>query len=173
MFVCAGAVILLSMPCVLGFNVLSGIQPLGEGTTIMDLEDFIVSNNLLPLGSLGYVLFCTRKNGWGWANFLEEANTGKGIRFPGWLEGYMSYVLPLIITVIYLKGYYDKFCGPGNRGAHRMDDRGRALPWIYHSVRGGAQAGSVKLWLLLGLPDKARPFFGRAKDCRNISGPQK
>ena len=59
------------------------------------------------------MLFCTRKNGWGWAPFLEEANHGKGIRFPEWLEGYMSYVLPLVITVIYLKGYYDKFAGQG------------------------------------------------------------
>lgn len=105
--------IALSMPCVLGFNVLSGFEPLGAGTNIMDLEDFIVSNNLLPLGSLGYVLFCTRKNGWGWEDFLEEANAGEGIGFPRRLRGYVSYVLPLIIIVIYLKGYYDKFVGMG------------------------------------------------------------
>ena len=111
--VSAVLIIVLSMPCVLGFNVLAGFEPLGAGTNVLDLEDFIVSNNLLPLGSLGYVLFCTRKNGWGWAHFLEEANHGKGIRFPEWLEGYMSYVLPLVITVIYLKGYYDKFAGQG------------------------------------------------------------
>lgn len=104
---------LLSMPCVLGFNLLADFAPLGAGTNIMDLEDFIVSNNLLPLGSLGYVLFCTRKNGWGWAHFLAEANTGDGIRFPEWLKGYISYILPLIIIVIYLKGYYDKFAGQG------------------------------------------------------------
>ena len=103
----------LSMPCVLGFNVLAGFEPLGAGTNIMDLEDFIVSNNLLPLGSLGYVLFCTRKNGWGWENFLHEANAGEGIRFPRGLKGYVSYVLPLIIIVIYLKGYYDMFDGRG------------------------------------------------------------
>lgn len=106
-------IILLSMPCVLGFNLLSGFQPLGEGTNIMDLEDFIVSNNLLPLGSLGYVLFCTKKHGWGWHNFLKEANTGDGIRIPVFLQGYMSYILPLIIIVIYLKGYYDKFSTQG------------------------------------------------------------
>lgn len=111
--VSAVLIVVLSMPCVLGFNVLAGFEPLGAGTNIMDLEDFIVSNNLLPLGSLGYVLFCTRKNGWGWAGFLEEANTGKGIRFPEWLKNYISYVLPLIIIVIYLKGYYDKFVGQG------------------------------------------------------------
>ena len=112
-FVCAGAVILLSMPCVLGFNVLSGIQPLGEGTTIMDLEDFIVSNNLLPLGSLGYVLFCTRKNGWGWDKFLKEVNTGTGISFPAGLRSYVSYGIPAIIIFIYLKGYYDMFSSRG------------------------------------------------------------
>lgn len=109
--VCAVAVILLSMPCVLGFNMLSGIQPLGEGTTIMDLEDFIVSNNLLPLGSLGYVLFCTRKNGWGWDAFIGEVNTGTGMKFPTALKSYVSYGIPAIIIVIYLKGYYDMFKG--------------------------------------------------------------
>lgn len=102
-------IIILSMPCVLGFNILSGIQPLGEGSTIMDLEDFIVSNNFLPLGSLGYLLFCTRENGWGWKKFLEEANTGEGIGFPKGLKGYVGYVIPLLIIIIYLKGYYDKF----------------------------------------------------------------
>lgn len=107
--VSAVLIIVLSMPAVLGFNVLSGIQPLGEGTSIMDLEDFIVSNNLLPLGSLAYVLFCTNKNGWGWENFLKEANAGSGIAFPKSLRAYVSYGIPLIITVIYLKGYYDMF----------------------------------------------------------------
>ena len=75
----------------------------------MDLEDFIVSNNLLPLGSLGYLLFITRKNGWGWESFLAEVNTGKGLKFPAMLKGYVGYGIPLIIMVIYLKGYYDKF----------------------------------------------------------------
>lgn len=107
--VSAVLIILLSMPAVLGYNVLSGIQPLGAGSTIMDLEDFIVSNNLLPLGSLGYILFCTRKNGWGWDAFLKEANAGEGISFPGSLRLYVSYGIPLIIAIIYLKGYYDKF----------------------------------------------------------------
>lgn len=107
--VCAGMIIVLSIPCVLGFNILSGFQPLGEGSTIMDLEDFIVSNNLLPLGSLGYLLFCTRKNGWGWENFLKEANAGEGLKFPSGLKGYVSYGIPAIIIIIYLKGYYDKF----------------------------------------------------------------
>ena len=107
------AMILLSLPAVFGFNILSGIQPLGAGTNIMDLEDFIVSNNFLPLGSLGFVFFCTGKNGWGWKQFIAEADSGKGIRFPAGLRGYMTCILPLIIIGIYLKGYYDKFAPMG------------------------------------------------------------
>ena len=100
---------LLSMPAVLGYNLLSGIQPMGAGTTIMDLEDFLVSYNILPLGGLVFVLFCTKKNGWGFENFRKEVNTGVGFALPGWIRGYMSYVLPLIIILVYLKGYYDMF----------------------------------------------------------------
>ena len=111
--VSAVLVIVLSMPCVLGYNVWSGVQLLGEGSTILDFEDFIVSNNLLPLGSLVYVLFCTRKNGWGWDNFIAEANAGKGINFPKGIRGYMAYIIPVIIAVIYLKGYYDFFASKG------------------------------------------------------------
>ncbi len=99
----------ISIPAILGFNVLSKIQPLGEGTGIMDLEDFIVSYNLLPLGSLLFVLFCVRKNGWGFENFLKEANEGTGIKFPKWSRAYMQYILPIIVTAVYLKGYYDFF----------------------------------------------------------------
>ena len=101
----------ISIPAILGFNVLSKIQPLGDGTGIMDLEDFIVSYNLLPLGSLLFVMFCVRKNGWGFDNFLKEANTGSGLRFPKWSRAYMQYILPIIVTVVYLKGYYDFFVG--------------------------------------------------------------
>ena len=111
--VSAVLVIVLSMPCVLGYNVWSGVQLLGEGSTILDFDDFIVSNNLLPLGSLVYVLFCTRKNGWGWDNFIAEANAGKGINFPKGIRGYMAYIIPVIIAVIYLKGYYDFFASKG------------------------------------------------------------
>lgn len=107
------AIIVLSMPCVLGFNVLSGIQPLGPGSNIMDLEDFLVSNNLLPLGSLVYLMFCMTKNGWGWDNFQKEVDSGDGMRFPKKLRWYMTYVLPLIVVVIYLKGYYDMFSSKG------------------------------------------------------------
>ena len=111
--VCAVLVMILSIPCVLGFNVLSGFQPFGDGSNIMDLEDFIVSNNFLPLGSLGYLLFCTRKNGWGWDNFIAEVNAGTGMKFPKCLKNYVAYGIPAIIIVIYLKGYYDKFAGLG------------------------------------------------------------
>lgn len=111
--VSAVLIIILSMPCTLGFNVLANIQPIGAGSTIMDLEDFIVSNNLLPLGSLAFVLFCTRKNGWGWDAFIEEADAGKGIKFPKSLRTYISYVLPILILIVYFKGYYDKFSPMG------------------------------------------------------------
>ncbi len=104
--------IVLSLPAILGFNVLSSIQPLGEGSNIMDLEDFIVSNHILPLGSLVYLMFCTYKYGWGWDNFLAEANTGEGIKFPKAVRLYVSYVLPLIVLVIFFKGYWDKFHTP-------------------------------------------------------------
>ena len=101
--------LILSMPCILGFNLLSDCMPLGQGTNLMDLEDFLVSNNLLPLGSLAYLLFCTSRAGWGWNNFLNEANQGRGAKFPKQLKYYMTYVLPAIIGVIYLKGYWDFF----------------------------------------------------------------
>jgi len=103
----------LSLPCVLGFNVLSGIEPLGPGTNIMDLEDFLVSQNLLPIGSLVYLLFCVKNNGFGFQNFIAEANTGMGLKFPLFLKGYMTYVLPVVIVVIYLKGYWDFFYPKG------------------------------------------------------------
>ncbi len=106
-------VIVLSMPCVLGFNVLSGVQPLGEGTTILDLEDFLVSNNFLPIGSLIYLLFCVTKMGWGWDNFITEANTGKGLKFPKWLRFYVTFVLPLIVLFIFVQGYWGKWIGNG------------------------------------------------------------
>ena len=105
------AIFVLSIPAILGFNVLSSVQPLGKGTTIMDLEDFLVSSNLLPLGSLVVVLFCVRKNGWGWDDFRNEVNTGKGKHLPNALRLYITYVVPALICIIYLKGYYDTFSG--------------------------------------------------------------
>ncbi len=105
--------IVLSMPAVLGYNVLSGIQPLGSGSTIMDLEDFIVSNNVLPLGSLIIVMLCTQKHGWGWDSFQQEVNTGRGMMLPQCFKHYMAWVLPLIVAAVYLKGYYDLFSNKG------------------------------------------------------------
>lgn len=99
----------LSIPCVLGFNVWSGFAPFGAGSTIQDLEDFIVSSNLLPLGSLAYLLFCVSKHGWGWENFIKEADAGKGVKFPKWAKGYLKYVLPIIVIIIFIMGYYSKF----------------------------------------------------------------
>ncbi|MCI8994331.1 MAG: sodium-dependent transporter [Lachnospiraceae bacterium] len=103
------AICLLSIPCVLGFNLWSGFQPLGPGSTVLDLEDFLVSNNVLPLGSLVYVAFCTSRYGWGWDRFLEEANTGKGLAFPRAVRIYIKWVLPAIILFIFLQGYVAKF----------------------------------------------------------------
>lgn len=103
------AIVILSMPCVLGFNLWSGFMPFGEGTNVLDLEDFIVSNNLLPLGSLVYLLFCTSRYGWGFKNFMKEANTGNGIKFPAWARVYVSYILPLIVLFIFVEGYISKF----------------------------------------------------------------
>ncbi len=103
------AIIMLSLPCVLGFNLWGHIQPLGKGTCILDLEDFLVSNNLLPLGSLIYLSFCTSRYGWGWDNFIAEADTGKGIPFPKWIRFYATYILPLIVLYIFFNGYYAMF----------------------------------------------------------------
>ena len=102
-------IILLSLPCVLGFNVWSGFQPLGPGSGVLDLEDFFVSNNLLPLGALVYLAFCTSRYGWGWDNFIKEANTGKGMAFPTCVRFYVMWILPLIVLVIFVNGYYALF----------------------------------------------------------------
>lgn len=102
-------IIVLSLPCVFGFNIWSSIAPLGAGSTIQDLEDFIVSNNLLPLGSLGYLLFCTSRYGWGWKNFIAEADAGKGAKFPQWSRIYVSFILPAIVLFIFIMGYIQKF----------------------------------------------------------------
>ena len=102
-------IIILSMPCVLGFNLLSGFTPFGPGSNILDLEDFIVSNNLLPLGSLVYLLFCTSRYGWGFKKFTAEANAGKGIKFPNWARVYVTWILPIIVLAIFIQGYVVKF----------------------------------------------------------------
>lgn len=102
-------IFVLSLPCALGFNLLSGIQPFGVGTTIQDLEDFLVTYNFLPLGSLAYLFFCTSRYGWGFDAFLAEANSGSGIRFPQWTRIYLKYVLPCIVIFIFIQGYWTFF----------------------------------------------------------------
>ena len=108
-FVNMFAIMVLALPCILGFNVLSGFHPLGEGTVVLDLEDFLVSSTIMPLGSVLIIFFCTHKRGWGWKNFLKEADTGDGIKFPRWARIYVSYILPAIVIGIFLKGYWDIF----------------------------------------------------------------
>lgn len=100
----ATVLFLLSLPCALGFNLLADIQPMGEGSTFLDLEDFIVSNILLPGGSLVFVLYSMHRFGWGWKKFYEEANTGEGLKLPLWARSYFTYILPLIVGTILLLG---------------------------------------------------------------------
>lgn len=102
--ICCGAILVLSLPCALGFNFLSNFHPFNSNTNVLDLEDFIVSNCLLPLGSLVYILFCTSKKGWGFDNFLKEANSGAGPKVARWLRPYFTYVLPLIIVFVFIMG---------------------------------------------------------------------
>ena len=104
-------IFLLSLPCLLGFNLWSGFQPLGADSSVLALEDFILSNNLLPLGSLVYLLFCVSKRGWGWKNFLDECDSGKGLRFPRRFRFYMTWILPFIVLFIFVMGYWQTF-GP-------------------------------------------------------------
>jgi neurotransmitter:Na+ symporter, NSS family len=94
----------LSLPCLLGFNVLSGVTVPGIGD-IQSVEDFLISNNLLPFGGLVLLLFCTRKGGWGFENFMAEANTGTGAKFPRWTRFYLTYILPILIIVILIGGW--------------------------------------------------------------------
>lgn len=105
--VIAGAVILvLSVPCALGFNLWSGFSPFASSSSVLDLEDFLVSNCFLPLGSLCYVLFCTSRYGWGFDNFLAEANAGTGLKLKRWMRPYMTYVLPAVIAIIFIVGIF-------------------------------------------------------------------
>lgn len=105
------AIVILSLPCALGFNVLSGFEPFGPGSCVLDLEDFLVSNTLLPLGSLIFVLFCNSRYGWGQFKFISEANLGVGMKFPKLkiLHLYFKWGLPIIISVIFVLGYMQKF----------------------------------------------------------------
>ena len=100
-------VTVLSLPCALGFNVWSGVTLPGIGD-IQSIEDFIVSNNMLPLGSLIFVIFCTTKFGWGWKNFKEEADAGEGRKFPAWSRIWVTYCIPVLIIIIFIMGYAPK-----------------------------------------------------------------
>ncbi len=99
------ALTILSLPCVLGFNIWSAFQPLGEGSGVLDLEDFIVSNVLLPAGSLIYLLFCVTRYGWGFENYLKETNTGEGLKMPKGIRIYVTYILPVLLLFLIVKGW--------------------------------------------------------------------
>ena len=107
--ICGIGMFILAVPCALGFNVWSGFMPFGEGTGVLDLEDFIVSNLLLPIGGIIYVLFCTSRYGWGWKNFTDEANAGEGLKVPGWMKNYMKFFVPIVLIVILVVGLIDFF----------------------------------------------------------------
>jgi len=103
------SVAVLSLPCVFGFNIWKDHNPLGKGTNYLDLEDFLVSQNLLPLGALILAFFCCTASGWKWENFLSEANAGKGLKMPSCLGWYLRYLLPLLIAVVLVMGYWQFF----------------------------------------------------------------
>lgn len=102
-------IFVLSLPCALGYSVFSGFMPFGEGSAVLDFEDFLVSNICLPLGSLIFVLFCVSRYGWGWKKFTSEANEGRGIKVVNGMRWYMTYILPLIVLAIFIVGIVDKF----------------------------------------------------------------
>lgn len=96
-------VFITSLPCMFGFNLLSGVNVLGMG--ILDMEDFVVSNILLPLGSLVYLLFCVTKFGWGFDNYYNECNTGRGMKLPRIVKPYLQYVLPILILIVFAQKF--------------------------------------------------------------------
>ena len=102
-------IIALSLPCVLGYNVWAWDGFAIFGGAVLDVEDFLVSNLFLPLGSLVYLLFCVTRYGWGWDNYKKEVNTGDGLKMHDWMRGYLTYGLPLIVLFIFVFGLYDKF----------------------------------------------------------------
>ena len=103
---CGVGIFLLSVPCALGYNLWSSFEPFASGSAVLDLEDFIVSNCMLPLGALCFVLFCVTKKGWGFDNFLAEANAGKGLKVQKWMRFYMTYVIPVVIICIFVIGIF-------------------------------------------------------------------
>ena len=99
------AITVLSLPCVFGYNIWSAFQPMGEGSTILDLEDFAVSNVILPIGSLCYLLFCVTRYGWGFDEYLKETNTGTGLKMPKGLRLYVAYILPVLLIILIVLGW--------------------------------------------------------------------
>lgn len=106
--ICCIGIFLLSLPCLLGYNVWSNVHPIA-GRDVLDSEDFLVSNLLLPLGSLLFIIFCTTRYGWGWEKFMAEANEGTGLKIAKWMRPYMTYVLPVIVAVIFVVGMVSFF----------------------------------------------------------------
>ena len=106
--ICCIGLLILGLPCVLGYNVWSNVRPIA-GRDILDSEDFIVSNLLLPVGCISFILFCTTRYGWGWDKFMAEANEGKGLKVAKWMRPYMTFVLPVIVTVILVYGLISFF----------------------------------------------------------------
>ena len=100
---------ILSFPCLLGYNLWKGVHPLGGRSTILDFEDWLVSDLCLPLGSLTIVIFCCWNLGWKWKDYLAEVNTGEGIRLPNWIRWYAVYILPLLILYLFSMGIYERF----------------------------------------------------------------
>ena len=102
------AMALLVLPCILGFNSWAAFQPLGPNTGVLDLEDFLISNTMLPPGALIFLLFCCTRYGWGWNNFLAEADQGEGLKFPRIIRPWLIYVLPALIVLLFVMGYVEK-----------------------------------------------------------------
>lgn len=123
--ICGACMFVLSLPCSLGFNLWSDFKPFDSSSNVLSLEDFIVTNCLLPAGALTYVLFCVSKKGWGFDNFLNEANTGKGMKLKKWMRPYMTYVLPTVIIVIFITGILN----------FQFDDNFTILGWIKQQLK--------------------------------------
>ena len=102
---------LLSLPCALGFNVLSCFEPFGPGSCVLDLEDFIVSNTMLPAGGMFIAIFCSSRYGWGQEKFFAEMNAGKGYKIPynAAFRIYFKWVLPALVSILLIQGYLSKF----------------------------------------------------------------
>lgn len=104
-----GALMVLALPCIFGFNIWSGFHPLGGSSTVLDLEDFIVSSNLLPLGGVYLLIFCFSRYGWGVEKLYDELNAGKGWKFPLWMKNYIKFVIPVLILLLWGTGIWKVF----------------------------------------------------------------